>query len=400
MNSRARYQKGSLLKVRRTHGPSEWVLRYRVTLDDGRRVQRQAVVGTAEKYKTESQAQKAADQVRLTINNMSPAAQIPTVRLVAQHFKDVELNDANERRAWSTKQNYKDMLNLFILPRWETTRMLDVKSVAIEAWLSTLTSTKKARKPLENGTKQRIRNIFSTLFGHAQRYEFVPIGYNPVKLVRQTGKRSRIPDILEPWEIKALWVSAAKRECAAISIEFGNGLRISEGFALQWRDIDFERGTALVTKGIVKGHLGKVKTEISKKLVPLHPYQLEDLAAWRAASAYGADNDWVFASHRSRGKKPYWPHMVLRRHVQPLARKLGITKTIGWHTFRRSFASLLKANGEDIKVVQELCRHANPGTTMGLYAQAFTADARRAQGKVVEMVRRAVRPEAAKAASA
>ena len=90
-----------------------------------------------------------------------------------------------------------------------------------------------------------------------------------------------------------------------------------------------------------------------------------------------------------RGKKPYWPDMILRRQIQPLAKKLGIKKTIGWHTFRRTFASLLKANGEDVKVVQELCRHANPSTTMALYAQAFSADARRAQGKVVEMVRRA-----------
>ena len=165
MTQRQRYQKGSLIKQPRASGPSEWVLRYRVTLDDGGRVQRQAVVGTTEKYKTESQAQKAADQVRLTINSMSPAAQVPTVGLVAQHFKDVELNEANERRSWSSKQNYKEMLDLFILPRWKTTRMLDVKSVAIESWLGTLMSTKKAPKPLENGTKQRIRNIFSTLFG-------------------------------------------------------------------------------------------------------------------------------------------------------------------------------------------------------------------------------------------
>lgn len=104
------------------------------------------------------------------------------------------------------------------------------------------------------------------------------------------------------------------------------------------------------------------------------------------------DDDWVFASHRSRGLKPYWPHMILRRHVQPSARSLGINKTIGWHTFRRTFASLLKANGEDVKVVQELCGHANPNTTMGLYVQAFTEDARRAQGKVVAMVRSAAFP--------
>ena len=199
--SRQRYQNGSLIKVPRAHGPSDWVLRYRVTLGDGRRVQRQAIIGTTAEYKTDSQAEKAADKVRLTINNSTPSAQAPTVGIVARHFREVELSDANERRSWSTKTNYKEMLDLFILPRWETTRMLDIKSVAIEAWLGTLVSTKKERKPLENGTKQRIRNILSALFSHAQRYEFVPIGHNPVKLVRQSGKRSRIPDILEASEI-------------------------------------------------------------------------------------------------------------------------------------------------------------------------------------------------------
>jgi integrase len=379
MNSRQTYQKGSLIKVRRAHGPSEWVLRYRVTLADGGRVQRQAVVGDTQKYKTESQAQKAADAVRLTINNMSPAAQVPTVGLVAQHFKDVELNEANERRSWATKQNYKEMLNLFILPRWETTRMLDIKSVAVEGWLGTLASTKNPDRPLENGTKQRIRNIFSVLFTHGQRYEFVPIGHNPITLVRQSGKRSRIPDILAPSEIRSLWEGSEPREKATIALNFGNGLRRSEGFALTWHDVNFVDGTASVVRGVVKGHVGKLKTEISRKLVPLHPYQLESLAAWRAVSAYSDDTDWVFASHRMKGKKPYWPDMILQRHIRPLAKKLGIKKTIGWHTFRRSFTSILKASGADVKVVQELARHATPGITMALYAQAFSEDARRAQ---------------------
>jgi hypothetical protein len=62
--------------------------------------------------------------------------------------------------------------------------------------------------------------------------------------------------------------------------------------------------------------------------------------------------------------------------------------------------SLLKASGEDVKVVQELMRHANPNTTMALYAQAFSEGARQAQGKVVEMVRRAPLPPRRNAAEA
>ena len=402
MKARQRYQKGSLIKVRRADGRSEWILRYRVALSDGRRVQRQAIVGTTEQLKTESQAQKAADQIRLTVNNLSPAAQVPTVGLVATHFKKVELNDSDTSRSWSTKQNYLGMLNLFILPGWESMRMLDIKTVAVESWLAALTST-KTDNPLENPTKQRIRNIFSVLFTHAQRYEFVPIGHNPIKLVRQSGKRSRVPDILTAGEINALWTESKTRERAAISVEYGNGLRISEAIGLKWSDVDFEQGLATVTKAIVKGHIGDVKTEVSRKRVPLHPYQLADLRAWRAIAPYPGDGDWIFASHRNRGSKPYWPHMILKRHIQPLAKKLGIEKRIGWHTFRRTFASLLKANGEDVKVVQELCRHANPSTTLGLYAQAFSEDARQAQNKIVELVRSApfpARPPEAKATPA
>ena len=388
MNSRQRYQKGSLLKQRRADGRTEWVLRYRVTLSDGRRVQRQAVVGTTREYRTESQAQKAADRLRLAINDLGAAVQIHTVGMVARHFQDVELSASSARRSWSTKQNYVDNLTSYILPRWGRTRMMDIKAVEVEEWLATL-GGKKSGRPLADPSRQKIRNVFSCLFTHAQRHEFVPQGHNPIKLVRQSGKRSRTPDILSAGEVRALWEGSQMRERAMISIEFGNGLRISEAVGLKWSDIDFDNGTASVTRSVVKGHEGKTKTEVSRKLVPLHACQLEDLKAWRAVAPYPDDSDWVFASHLKKGRRPYWPDMIRKRHLLPLAEKLGIKKRIGWHSFRRSYASLLKANGEDMKVVQELLRHSNISTTMDLYAQAFSEDAREAQSHVIDMVRNA-----------
>jgi integrase len=83
---------------------------------------------------------------------------------------------------------------------------------------------------------------------------------------------------------------------------------------------------------------------------------------------------------------------ILAKQIRPLAKKLGITKRIGWHTFRRTFSSLPIENKEDVKVVQELMRHSNPNTTLRLYAQASSERLRDAQNRIVEMVRNAPLP--------
>jgi site-specific recombinase XerD len=76
----------------------------------------------------------------------------------------------------------------------------------------------------------------------------------------------------------------------------------------------------------------------------------------------------------------------MKRHIKPAARANGINKNIGWHTFRHSFGTLLKANGEDVKTVQELLRHANSRITLDVYTQALSTNKRAAQSKVVKMM--------------
>lgn len=78
--------------------------------------------------------------------------------------------------------------------------------------------------------------------------------------------------------------------------------------------------------------------------------------------------------------------MVLKRYLQPAAERAGITKHVGWHTFRHTFSTLLRANGEDIKVVQELLRHANSKITMDIYTQALSPTKRQAQSRVASMI--------------
>jgi stress-induced morphogen len=91
-------------------------------------------------------------------------------------------------------------------------------------------------------------------------------------------------------------------------------------------------------------------------------------------------------AHILRAKYPFWPDILLLKIIQPAARRAGIKKRIGWHTFRHSYSSLLVANGENVKVVQELMRHASSRFTLDVYSQAWKGAKRQAQQRVVQMI--------------
>jgi site-specific recombinase XerD len=77
---------------------------------------------------------------------------------------------------------------------------------------------------------------------------------------------------------------------------------------------------------------------------------------------------------------------LLQKIIRPAALRAGITKKIGWHTFRHTFSTLLIANGENVKVVQELMRHASSRCTLEVYSQARILAKRQAQERVVQMI--------------
>ena len=112
----------------------------------------------------------------------------------------------------------------------------------------------------------------------------------------------------------------------------------------------------------------------------------EDLWWWKQSSPYNRAEDWVFASPWTDGKQPLWPDSLLKRWIKPAAKRVGITKRVGWHTFRHTYSTLLRANGEDVKVVQGLLRHANSKITMDVYTQALSPAKREAQGRVARIV--------------
>jgi integrase len=379
MSRRTRYQQGSVQREKRRNGPDVWIFRWWETGSDGKSKYRKAIVGSVDALANETSALKAAQALRIDANHQTPHAEAgpDTIAALVAHYRLKELtNDRNGRKAFSTRAAYEYNLTNWILPRWGDYKLDQVKPVAVEEWLD---SIKRAK-----GTRAKIRNLMSALFTHAMRYEW--IDRNPIKLVRQSAKRERIPDVLELHELQLLLSKLSVRERTLALLDAGTGLRVSELLALRWRDVDFNNLELQVTRSIWHQIVGDCKTEASAKPVPLDSYMADDLRRWQRQSAYATDDDYIFASETMKGKQPYWPDNLMKRHILPVARANGINKRIGWHTFRHSFGTLLKANGEDVKTVQELLRHANSRITLEVYTQAVTSNKRAAQSKVVKMM--------------
>jgi integrase len=395
---RTSYQKGSLRLADRKKG-KVWEFLWREVQLDGTIRRKHIVIGTQEDLPTESSAQAVVDAIRLEINQQTPQRLIKSISFetLVNHYRQHELPDTfnktkpgldaadEDRKSYSTQVTYEGYLKKWILPRWRACRLTDVKATEVEKWLKSLCFPKTG-VPLARGSRAKIRNIMSAIYSHAIRWEWTE--KNPITSVRQSAKRQKAPDVLTPEEIMAFLKELPDPLRTMIELDAFTGLRRGELIGLRWQDVDFENLILHIRRSVVAMVEGAPKTEASLKDVPLDAQTAESLWAWRHLSPYASPSDWVFASPHMKGRQPYWPGTLWRYYGKPALQRAKITKQVSYHTFRHTFGTLLNANGENPKVVQELLRHASLKVTTDVYMQAVGPQKREAQSNLVKLVRR------------
>ncbi len=380
---RTRYQQGSLRLEKRKTGQDVWSYRWREIGPDGKNVRYKRVVGTKLEYPSKAAAMRAVDGLRLDINSESSSVSSAclTVDELIEHYKLTELSASNGKTA-RTKDVYLHQLTNVISPKWGKAMLRDVKPIPVERWLSD--------RPGAPGTKTKTKGVMSIIFQHAMRYGWA--ASNPIRLVRQSGLPVKEEIVLTPVEIAALLTELRDPFRTLILLVAVTGLRRGELFGLKWEDIDFHEAEIRIVRSIVDQVEGPPKTLASRRPLPMSSELSSALDNWRLLSSYSDPGDWVFASPQAIGMKPYWPDAVLKRHVLPAAERAGITKKIGWHSFRRTLATLLQSSGASVKTTQELLRHASPVMTLGTYAKAVTADKRIAQNAIAALLQALIAP--------
>jgi len=368
MFTRSRYQFGWLELRKRKRRPSVWLWRYRSTDSGGNRDKDAVIIGDVEQYPTKALAWKAAEGLRLSVNSENPGTQVTFGALIDRYLRE----QVPQRHVTASK--YRSWITHHIQPQWGDYPIAKVKPVLVEEWISKLDLAPKS--------KGHVRSIMHILFQWAMKWELMDLQINPMKLVHVKGssKRLREPVTLTRKQFHHVLRFVVEPFRTMCVVAMCLGLRASELVGLQWTDFDWKYRSVTIQRGVVIGRVDEVKTRYSNKAIPLDPVLASMLLSYGRQAGPG---NWVFPS--SRTGRPWWPWTIQRNHLLPAGIKAGLGR-IGWHTFRHSYSTMLRALRVDVKVQQELLRHADIRTTLNIYTQAVPEALRKANSRVVQMV--------------
>ena len=183
---------------------------------------------------------------------------------------------------------------------------------------------------------------------------------DPARDVRPAAIPRRLPKALPYDQVLSMIESSGDldtpvgiRDRALVEFLYGTGTRISEVVDLDVDDVDLKTLTVIIT--------GKGSKQ---RMLPLGEF------AALAIDAYLIRGRPVFAE-KGRGT----PRLFLNTLGRPLSRqsayavvrqaaeRSGLSRVVGPHTLRHSFATHLIERGADVRVVQELLGHASVTTT-------------------------------------
>jgi integrase len=213
------------------------------------------------------------------------------------------------------------------------------------------------------------------------------IARNVAKLVDGPKVRHREIVPLDPEQAgKFLEAAQGCRFEAIYRTALALGLREGEALGLRWRDVDFEKNTLTVSQTLQRiggkryGEKSKLqfsepKTDRSRRTVAMPEAVIRPLKIHRArqsqdrlaAGSRWVDFDLVFTTRKGT---PLGARDVVL-DFKAVLKDAKLPSTIRFHDLRHSAASLLLAQGVQMRVVMELLGHSTIKLTADTYSHVF-----------------------------
>jgi integrase len=166
-----------------------------------------------------------------------------------------------------------------------------------------------------------------------------------------------------------------------VVLAIATGMRRGELLALQWRDVDLDRGALRVERSLEQTRAGLPlkgpKSKHGKRAVSLPESAVDLLSQHRKAQlelrlqlgmGKPAPDALVFCDHEGRPIAPNHLSVLWRRALA----KLPNIPRVKFHALRHSHASALIHAGVDVVKVSRRLGHGSPTITLNVYAHLFS----------------------------
>lgn len=222
----------------------------------------------------------------------------------------------------------------------------DVNAGTIQRFLTVLAQRRKGGKPR---TVNSYLSHIKTFFKYAMECGYITS--NPAQGIKKLNETKELPRFLSKEELK-VYLPVAKKSpiWAMIATALYTGLRVNELMILRWKNIDFKKNIVTVMKS--KSFKFRVVPLNNRLKAILKPLKKEGLCFTYKGKGYSGQ-----------------PRKPLSHILEEIELKEEIKlKNVGWHTFRKTFASHLIMKGVSITKVSKWLGHASPVITYQTYA--------------------------------
>ena len=287
---------------------------------------------------------------------------------------------------------YEMIIRTELIPMFGTMKMRDIKTYHVQQFIQYLATEKKRNDGVEGGisatTVRRYTTVLRSILTLAYKLDYIPedVGNSrKIELPKEASTEIEVYTVEEVSEILKALENEPINIRTLVEVAIFTGMRRGEIVGLKWGDIDFQNQKIHVKRSIYKPKDGKAQEKEPKSKYGIRtisiPEQLcKTLVSYRAQQdrhiSFLGDAwknlDYVFTEEDGYVMNPQTP----TKQFSNFLKRHGI-RHLKFHGLRHTSATMLLANGCDIKTVSTRVGHADIDTT-NIYVHALESTDRKA----------------------
>lgn len=342
------------------------------------RIQQRGFDGKRKSFSETFRGNKTEAEIRLTkkLSELDNGTLNTNSKQTLSEYLDLWLETiAKPRLHKRTFGDYKDLMRLHVRDALGKIKLSDLKAVHIQKLYGELQTVK-------NLSPRRIRYVHAVLSSALKKaVELDVLPRNVAKLVQLPKQTKKEMDVLTEEECK-MFMNALKGERLETMFSFAlaTGMRPEEYLALQWKDVDFDKGTATVRRAVIrlpksKWYFSELKTKSSYRTLPLPETLVKEIRTHRRKQneerlklgAAWQNHDLVFPSEVGTPST----HSNITQVFKRVLKNAKLRTSLRLYDLRHTHATLLLKAGVHPKIVSERLGHSTIALTLDVYSHVL-----------------------------